>query len=108
MSLKKYLEKVRFIDWLICTKSTGKQKDLANRVGVSVSTINEYLNEMKEAGFPIRYCHKRQTYFYEREGRMVNSLFKEDLGREELKKVNGGMYPILGQLITSYSHPAAS
>jgi Mn-dependent DtxR family transcriptional regulator len=102
MSLKRYLEKLRFIDWLICTKSTGKQKDLADRLGVSVSTVNEYLNEMKEAGFPIRYCHKRQTYFYEREGRMVNSLFEERLDREALKKANGGAYPVYEHPVTSY------
>lgn len=59
MSLQRYLQKIRFIDYLICQKSTGSQKELANHVGVSISTINEYLNEMKKTGFPIKYCHKR-------------------------------------------------
>lgn len=90
MSLKRYLQKFRFIDYLICKKSTGSQKELANHVGVSISTINEYLNEMKEAGFPIKYCHKRQTYYYEKNGRMVDSLFSEELTREDMKKLSGG------------------
>jgi predicted DNA-binding transcriptional regulator YafY len=90
MSLSRYLKKVRFIDYLICKKATGSQKELANRVGVSISTINEYLNEMKEAGFPIRYCHKRQTYYYEKNGGMVKSLFSEELTREDMRKISGG------------------
>ncbi len=90
MSLTRYLKKVRFIDYLICKKATGSQKELANHVGVSVSTINEYLNEMREAGFPIRYCHKRQTYYYEKSGGMVKSLFSEELTKEDMKKISGG------------------
>lgn len=91
MSLHRYLKKIRFIDHLIGRKSTGTQKELANHVGVSISTINEYLNEMKEAGFPIKYCYKSQTYYYEKSGGMVKSLFSEELTREEMKKVSGGI-----------------
>lgn len=90
MSLKRYLQKVRFIDHLICKKSTGTQKELASHVGVSISTINEYLNEMKEAGFPIKYSYKRQTYYYEKTGGMVKSLFSEELTKEDMKKISGG------------------
>jgi Mn-dependent DtxR family transcriptional regulator len=85
MSLKRILEKVQHIDSLIYKKATGSQKELANRLGISVSTVNQYLSEMKEVGFPIKYCYKRKTYFYEKEGRMVSTLFREILEKNQTK-----------------------
>lgn len=91
MSLKRFLEKIKFIDSLIQKKCTGGQKELANRVGLSVSTLNEYLNEMKEADFPIEYSRKNKTYYYTKPGKMVSCLFEETLSKERLKSVEGGM-----------------
>jgi Mn-dependent DtxR family transcriptional regulator len=85
MSLTRILEKVQHIDSLIYKKATGSQKELAKRLGISVSTVNQYLSEMKEIGFPIKYCYKRKTYFYEKEGRMVSSLFRETLEKHQAK-----------------------
>ena len=90
MSLRRYLEKFRYIDYLIRKRATGNQRKLASQIGVSISTLNEYLNEMKDAGFPIRYCNKRQSYYYEKDGRMVESLFTENLSAEEMRRVRGG------------------
>jgi DNA-binding IclR family transcriptional regulator len=91
MSLKRYLEKLRYIDSLIRKKSTGNQKMLAVKTGLSPSSLNNYLNEMKQAGFPIRYCRKRQTYYYEKEGEMVTSLFSGTLSKEDMRRISGGI-----------------
>lgn len=90
MSAQHYLKKFKFIDCLISKKSTGSQKKLAKKIDVSVSTLNEYLHEMKELGFPIKYNHSLQTYYYEREGKMVDSLFNEDLNDNDMKSIIGG------------------
>lgn len=90
MSLKRYLSRISFIDCLIARKSTGNQKNMAAKIGVSVSTLNEYLNEMKEMGFPIKYCHKTQTYYYEKNGRMVSNFFIEQIDIDEAKNITGG------------------
>lgn len=87
MSFKRYLQKFQFIDYLIRKKATGNQKDLAGKVGLSLSAINEYLSEMKEVGFPIKYSRKRNTYYYEKSGQMVDSLFHEELDAEEMRKI---------------------
>ena len=91
MSLKRYLNRISFIDCLIARKSTGNQKNMAVKIGVSVSTLNEYLNEMKEMGFPIKYCHKSQTYYYEKNGRMVSNFFVEQIDKEAAKDITGGI-----------------
>lgn len=90
MSLKRYLQKLRYIDHLIGKKATGNQRLLADKMQLSRSGLNKLLNEMKEIGFPIKYDHMRQTYYYEHEGRMVESLFKEELSMHEMEKLTGG------------------
>jgi len=77
MSFIRFWDKIRYIDTLIRKKATGNQKELAKKLSISVSTVNEYLKDMKAVGFPIKYCHKRRTYYYEKEGGMVESLFNE-------------------------------
>ncbi len=81
MSIKRYLKKFKYIDYLIRRKATGNQKDLAQKAGLSLSTINEYLKEMKDAGFPIKYSRKENSYYYEKNGQMVDSLFREELDK---------------------------
>ena len=46
---------------------------------------------MKEMGFPIKYSRTLNSYYYEKDGQMVKSLFIESgqiLSREELKKID--------------------
>jgi biotin operon repressor len=90
MSLQRYLEKIRHLDALIARKSTGNQRNLARKLEISVSTLNEYLHFMKEAGFPIKYSRKRESYYYEKNGQMVHSLFQETLTNDEMRSLKGG------------------
>ncbi len=102
MSLKYYLLKLHFVDSLISKKATGNQKTLANKLQISRSGLNKFLNEMREVGFPIGYSHKRQTYYYKKNGRMVKTLFEEEINDEEMKKITGGFsYTIDGTNITA-------
>lgn len=87
MSFKRFWDKMKYIDILIRRKATGNQTTLAKKLNLSVSTINEYLKEMRSVGFPIKYCHKRKTYYYEKEGKMVDSLFEEEIDTDKLKKI---------------------
>ena len=77
MSLKLQLERLRYIDSLIRRKATGNQQALADKLQLSRSGLNKLLKEMREMGFPIRYSHQKQTYYYEQDGRMVETLFIE-------------------------------
>lgn len=91
MSLSRYLQKLRQLDFLIGKKATGDQKSLARRMQMSRSGLNALLNEMKEIGFPIKYDHIRRTYFYEKNGSMVEALFEEELSKEKMKNIHGGL-----------------
>lgn len=90
MSILRYFRKVELLDYFIRRKATGNQKEFAHKTGMSKSMLNEYLKEMKEMGFPIEYDREHNSYFYDRQGRMVKTLFKEDLDESEMKKYHGG------------------
>ncbi|HEY5464667.1 MAG TPA: hypothetical protein VIJ95_15500 [Hanamia sp.] len=90
MPIHKYLERIRFIDSLICKKATGNTKILAKKLNLSVSGTEKFIHEMKEAGFPISYSKKRKSYFYNRDGKMVERLFTEEMDKDEMKKITGG------------------
>lgn len=90
MSFENYMERFRYIDSLIHKKATGDTKRLAKKLGLSRSTTLDYLKEMKELGFPIKYCRKRRSYYYQEEGKMVDHLFLKEITNEELKKISGG------------------
>jgi bacteriocin-like protein len=90
MPFEKYITRLRFIDSLINKKATGDTKRLAKKLGLSRSATLEYLKEMKELGFPIKYCKKRKSYYYEEEGKMVDHIFMKEIEAKELKKITGG------------------
>ncbi|HEX2845866.1 MAG TPA: hypothetical protein VHN59_04920 [Chitinophagaceae bacterium] len=87
MSLLRYIRKMQQLDGFIKRKSTGNQLSFAEKTGMSKSMLNEYLKEMKELGFPIKYCRKRNSYFYERDGCLVKSLFEMKTDKADLNKI---------------------
>jgi hypothetical protein len=90
MSVLRYLQKMQLLDRMIRRKATGNQKEFARKAGMSRGLLNIYLNEMKELGFPINYCRRRSSYYYEEEGRMVESLFEKAITKEEMSRHTGG------------------
>ena len=90
MPVCRYFKKIQFLDYLISKKATGSQKHLAKKMGMSRSMLNEYINDMKELGFPIKFDRVKNTYYYETSGSMVKSLFTKDLSLEEMRNYPGG------------------
>ena len=77
MPVQKYFERMRYIDYLINHKATGTLNNLSGKLQLSKKATIICLNEMKELGFPIKYCRKRNSYYYSEEGRMTISLFEK-------------------------------
>ena len=83
VSLHKYIERVKYVDYLIRTKSTGNICVLAKKLNLSESGAEKFIHEMKEIGFPITYCKKEKTYSYEHDGKMVDKLFFDEMDHTE-------------------------
>lgn len=90
MSLLKYINRLKFIDYMIKRKATGNLESFARKNNLCKRTMTEVLSEMKELGFPIKYDRNRHSYYYEEDGKMVDKLFiknGEILSRKEAAKI---------------------
>jgi biotin operon repressor len=88
MPLQKYIERIRYMDSLIKTKATGSAKQLAKKLVLSERTTLHHIKIMKELGCPIKYCRKRNSYYYESDGKMVISFL--DNSTSNTKNFGGG------------------
>lgn len=104
MALHTYMERLKFVDNLIKRRATGNLTTLAGKLNISRSQTVAFLKQMKDHGFPIKFCRKMGCYYYTEEGSLVRSLFQKnitenvmDLSKNELKKISGGkiISPIL-------------
>lgn len=90
MSFIRYIKKIEFLDSLIRRRATGNQSEFAKKARMSRSTLNQYLSEMKQLNFPIKFDKSKNSYYYEHDGRLVKSFFEEALTKEEMKQYKGG------------------
>jgi predicted DNA-binding transcriptional regulator YafY len=84
MSLLKSIERLKRMDYFIRMEATGTSDEFAEKIGISRSTIMENLREMKELGAKLNYCHRRRSYYYENEFRLI-------VGDSSKQKLTGGM-----------------
>jgi HTH domain len=87
MPIQKNIQRIVYIDSLIKTKSTGPVKHLAKKLNLSERTTLEHLKEMKLLGCPIKYCRKRNSYYYSAVGEVVISFFDKHFN---IPKDSGG------------------
>jgi predicted DNA-binding transcriptional regulator YafY len=85
------LEKVIRLDQLIRMRATGPPADLAKRMGISASTLYQYLSAMRRLfKAPVRYDKRQKSYFYNMPGR-INVGFRAKAGEvsslETLRKI---------------------
>ncbi|GAO41958.1 HTH domain-containing protein [Flavihumibacter petaseus] len=66
---KHVIDRLDRLDNLIRTKSTGTPQDLANKLNISRSTLYEYIGLLKSMGAPISFCRRRNSFYYEVEGK---------------------------------------
>ncbi len=89
--MQKYIERISQIDRLVRFRKTGTAKELANKLGISRSTLFETFEVMKAFGAEIAYCPHRQTYYYTQEGRFeIGFKPKNKLSEDEMEKITGG------------------
>jgi hypothetical protein len=78
MNAIEQIKRLQRIDQLIQTKSTGCPKDFARKLNISVSTLFELLNCLKELGANIKYNRDKLTYVYEVPAKLIFKLEKEN------------------------------
>ena len=88
MPIQKYIERLRYLDSLIQTRATGTVKQLAKKLDVTEISVLKIIKEMKDMGCPIKYCRRRNCYYYTQEDKVVLTFFDKD--DNDLKRYPGG------------------
>jgi predicted DNA-binding transcriptional regulator YafY len=93
MAFLKYFNRLKHLDDLINRKATGSPDELAKKMNLSRSVLMEYLRDMKELGFPIKFSKHRNCYYYENDEKCNDKLLGKILSKDELKKIKGSGEP---------------
>lgn len=56
-------EKLDYMVELIRKGKTGKAEDLSKRICVSRRTLFRYIDTLRELGYNVGYCARRETYY---------------------------------------------
>jgi len=89
MNIDKYLERIERIDQLIRLKATGSPKEFARKLGISKSTLYEYLKNIKNIGADITYDKNNNSFRYLENGKLKKLCF-EKFEEKEMEKITGG------------------
>lgn len=68
-------------------KATGNPKSLARKMEVSERHVYRLIKDLKDMGFPVKYCSCRNSYTYEGE---VKIRFEVLINNVETLKINRG------------------
>jgi len=69
MSLIDTFRRLESLNHYIKTRNTGSRFELAEKMEISVTTLQSYINFMRDAlNAPIDYDHNHKTYFYSEDG----------------------------------------
>jgi hypothetical protein len=91
MALLKHINRLKYIDFMIKNKATGSLDLFARKNGLKKSAMSETIAEMRELGFPIKYCKVRNSYYYYEHGKLVNEFFEREfkvLSEQEILQIN--------------------
>ena len=86
--LRRYIERIEYIDWLISKRATGPPEEFAKKLGLSRSSLMNYLKLLRDMNAPIAYDLESQTYHYLFPCRLKVGYEHEVLDEEEMKVIN--------------------
>jgi len=96
MNIDKYFERIERIDQLIRLKATGSPKEFAKKLGISKSSLYEYLNYLKDKGGPIEFDKEVNTYYYTH--RIKFTLKYSDIDKKQMEEIKGGKNIFINKL----------
>lgn len=104
MNFIKQIERIKRIHKLISSEKTGTPSVFAKKLSLSRSQLYNELDMIKELDAPLKYCKKRESFYYETSFELILNFSLKTIKDDELKEIFGGsnFRPILldGTLIS--------
>ena len=82
MSAIRYINRMKRIDYLIRTRSTGNAGALSLKLGISVRSVYVCLNDLKELGAPVQWSSDDNSYIYRYDGRLEVSFIGKSMEKQ--------------------------
>ncbi len=76
MSYLQYLQRMDYLIHLIKQERTGHAKELAQKLGISRSTLFRYLDELRDYGALIKFSTRKKTFYFEEDFDFISCLLK--------------------------------
>ena len=104
MNFIKQIERIKRMHILISSEKTGTPLVFARKLSLSRSQLYNELEVIKELDAPVKYCKKRESFYYESSFELILNFSLKTIKDDESKEIFGGSYfrPILldGTLIS--------
>ena len=104
MHFIRQIERIKRIHKLISSEKTGTPLVFAKKLSLSRSQLYNELEMIKELDAPVKYCKKRESFYYESSFELILNFSLKTIKDDESKEIFGGSYfrPILldGTLIS--------
>jgi hypothetical protein len=104
MNFIKQIERIKRIHKLITSEKTGTPIVFAKKLFLSRSQLYNELEVIKELDAPIKYCKKRESFYYETPFELILNFSLKIIKEDESREIFGGsnFRPILldGTLIS--------
>lgn len=104
MNFIKQIERIKSIHTLISSEKTGNPSVFARKLRLSRSQLYNELEVIKELNAPVKYCKKRESFYYETPFELILNYSLKVITNDESREIFGGFNfrPILldGTLIS--------
>ncbi|WP_337968055.1 hypothetical protein [uncultured Flavobacterium sp.] len=90
MNFIKQIERIKRIHKLISSEKTGTPNAFARKLFLSRSQLYNDLEIIKELDAPLKYCKKRESFYYERSFELVLHYSLKIIIDDESREIFGG------------------
>ncbi|WP_233430713.1 hypothetical protein [Flavobacterium tructae] len=90
MSFIEKIERMKRIHQLICEEKTGSPAAFAKKMLLSRSQLYNELEIIKGFDAPLKYCKKRESFYYETSFELIVHYSLSIIKDEERKEIFGG------------------
>ncbi len=71
MAIIEQLERIKYIDYLIHSKTACSLEEISLKVKTSRRQVQNTITLMKNLGAPLKYCHSKKGYYYSEDKKLT-------------------------------------
>lgn len=92
MNFLEQIERLNKANKLICSEKTGIPSEFARKIHCSRSQLYIIIDYLKSHNAPIKYCKKRESFYYTNRYKFSIHIHLEILEDEEIREISAGFF----------------